>query len=388
MRILAVHSGIFPDPNKQSQVDHWRIMRPMRELEKHVKWNIEHSPIFIPSWKVHKDKAQFTEQEINAAGENLKHYDIIFSSYHPDPTAFTLMLALNRRYGTQFVMDCDDDMFAINPDNPFWNKMEHEHVYWMQRMIANNMWITTPSEVLAERFAARRPDQPADSVIVIPNYINDDFAHPPFDNGDEVIIGYCGGSSHYFDLHDSGVLPAIAKLMHENKNIRFKLIGMFSDVYTPKGRTHFNPGVRGTRFLKELYPTMNFDIAIAPLNDNIFNWGKSNIKWQEATRAGSVFVASNIGPYTSLKDGQNALLVKQNNEEGWYKALKKVVDNKKLRKTLVSNAQADVMLNWKLENKENWGKYKDLFERVVKNKEPHANANHRTVEGLFAGQAK
>ena len=384
MKILAVHSAILPNPEKQSQVDHWRIYRPLRELAKNMPdWVIEHSPTFIPNFEENHAKDQFTEEEFQAAFENLKQYDVIFSSYHPDPSAFIMMQLLNKKAGVQFVMDCDDDMFAINPDNPFWNKISHDQVYEMQRMIAHNPWLTTTNEFLANRFRDRRPDFARDTTIVIPNFINDDFVHPTFNNSPDVVIGYVGGSSHYFDLHDSGVLEAIQSLMHKHKNVRFKLVGMFSDVYTPKQRTTFDHGVRGTRFLEELYPTLNCDIFIAPLNDNTFNLGKSNIKWQEATRAGGAFVASNIGPYAeTLTDGKDALLV-ENTREAWYEALEKLVLSSDLRNKLVDNATENVTLNWTLEN--NWQHYKKLFERVVKE---GTNADHRTVVGLSAGKAK
>lgn len=382
MKILAVHSAILPDYKKQSQVDHWRIYRPLRELAKHVDWEIEHSPTFIPNWDENHKKDQFTEAELQEAYDNLKQYDIVMSSYHPDPSAYSLLQVLRDKEGVRFVMDVDDDMFAINPDNPFWLKMTHDKVYQMQRMIANNEWITTPSEVLAERFRQRRPNIAADTVTVLPNFIPEDYQHPEFDNGDRIVIGYMGGSSHYYDLHDSGVLQAIQRLMHENKQVHFKLVGMFSDVYTPKARTTFDAGVRGTKFLQELYPTLNFDIAIGPLLDNIFNWGKSNIKWQESTRAHSAFVASNIGPYSDLKHGVNAMLV-DNTQDAWYEALKELVENSALRKKLVENSQKKVTMEWTLEY--NWHRYQQLFERI--NKEGNS-ADHRTIKGLSAVKAE
>lgn len=387
MKILAVHSAILPDAPKQSQVDHWRIYRPMQELAKHTGWEIEHSPTFIPKFDKYKDKSEFTEEEFQQAYMNLAEYDIIFSSYHADASAFTLLQVLARRAGVQYVMDVDDDVFGINPDNPFWLKMTDDKVYHMQRMIAHNPWIITPSEHLAERFRDRRPGLPKDSVTVIPNYIADVYQAPPFDNGDELVIGYMGGASHYADLHDSGCLEAIQKLMHENKHIRFKIVGMIVDTYLPRGRVTREDGMRGTDFFDKVFPTLAMDISIAPLLPNIFNNGKSNIKWQEMTRAGAVTVASDFGPYKGLKDGVNALLVKQNTPEGWYKALKMLIERPALRKLLLENAQKDVKLNWRLENEGNWQKYQALFQRILKSKEK-TNADHRTFQGLSAGQTQ
>jgi hypothetical protein len=361
MKILAVGSHTLPDPNKQSQVDWWRIGRPMYELAKNTGWQIDHEPSYIPGFAKYEKLDQFTEVEMERAFEKVSGYDIVFSSYHPDPTAYTLLKVARDKAGVQFVMDCDDDMFAINPDNPFWMKMDDEKVYWMQRMISDNDWITTPSPVLAERFRERRPDKPVDSVTVIPNFIGDVYKHPSFDNGKDIVIGYCGGASHYADLHESGVLEALQKLMHEDKRIRFKSVGMLIDQYLPKARTTYEGGKRGTLFFDEVFPSLNFDIAIGPLLNNIFNQGKSNIKWQEMTRAGAAFVASDVGPYKTLHGGVDALLVK-NTAEDWYKALKKLVDTPKLRNILLENARKEVSYRWLMER--NWTHYKQLFERV------------------------
>lgn len=371
MKILAVGSHVLKNPNQQSQVDWWRIGRPMYELAKNTGWQIDHEPTYIPGFAGYEKKDQFTEEEMRKAFDKICEYDIVFSSYHPDPTAYTLLKVARDKAGVQFVMDCDDDMFAINPDNPFWMKMTDEKVYWMQRMIADNDWITTPSPVLAQRFRKRRPDKGAESVTVIPNFIGNVYKHPTFDNGDQIVIGYCGGSSHYADLHESGVLDALQKLMHENKKVRFKSVGMLVEKYLPRARVEFDGGKRGTQFFDEVFPNLKFDIAIGPLLDNLFNLGKSNIKWQEMTRAGAAFVASNIGPYSALHNGVDAALV-ENTPESWYKALKNLVDKPKQRAILLENARKQVSYHWRMER--NWVHYKQLFEKIKE----ASNANRKT----------
>lgn len=363
MKILAVHSALLKDPNKQSQVDHWRIYRPLRELAKHVDWQIDHEPSFIPGIEKYQSLEEFTPEEMEKAFDKISTYDVVFSSYHPDPTAFTLLKVAADRTGTQFIMDVDDDMFAINPDNPFWMKMDDEKVYWMQCMIRDNAWLSTTTEALAKVFRDRR-EHPANTVFINPNCIPDDYKHPEFDNGDEVVIGYFGGSSHYADLHETGVLEAVQRLMHENKKIRFKSIGMPVDTYIPRGRYHFHEGKRGTRWIDEVFPSLKMDIALAPLHDNIFNHGKSDIKWQEATRAGAALVASRIGPYAKLPRHVAALAM--NDSDSWYAVIKKLVDDKESRKQLVASAQKELEAS-QLES--NWRMYKEMFETVTKKAE-------------------
>lgn len=361
MRILAIHSNLGDDQNRYSAVDTWRIKRPIDELRKHMPdWTIDEQLTPIPGIEKYKNSSEFKEEEMAAAFKHISSYDIIFASYHADPTAYTMYKVAADRTGTQFIMDVDDNMFAVNPDNPFWIKMDDEKCYWMQRMIADNTWISTTTPELAKVFQERRPGHHKDTIFINPNYLPDIYKHPEFNNGDKVIIGYFGGASHYQDLHETGVAEALEKLMHENKHVYFKAIGMPLDKYIPKARYELQDGKRGNDWIYEVFPSMNFDIAIAPLHDNIFNRGKSNIKWQESTRAGSAFVGSYIGPYRHLKP--TTAMTVQNTSESWYRALKKLVDDNEYRKQLVANAQVELQANWRLED--HWQQYRDMFQKV------------------------
>lgn len=364
MKILAIHSALNKDQNTRSAVDMWRIYRPLKELAKHVDWQIDHQPTFIKGIERYKNTKEFTEEEMEKAFEHICKYDIVFSSYHADPTAFTLLKVAADRAGVQFIMDVDDDMFAVNPDNPFWIKMDDEKCYWMQCMIRDNAWVSTTTEALAKVFRERRKGHHKDSVFINPNYITDEYQHPPVDNGDDIVIGYFGGSSHYADLHESGVAEAIEKIMHQNKKVRFKAVGMPLDKYVPRARYKFVDGKRGDGWVKELFPSLNMDIAVAPLEDNIFNNGKSNIKWQEATRAGAAFVASRLGPYKALSP--DIAMTVSNSTDDWYRALERLVDDVEYRKKLLSTAQLNLQANWRLED--HWMKYKEMFKKVVASK--------------------
>lgn len=363
MKILAVHSALSEDANKQSQVDHWRIYRPLRELAKHVDWQIDHQPTFIPGFEKYNSLDDFTEIELQKAMKRLGSYDIVFSSYQSDIAAYMLLKVVRDRYGTQQLLDVDDDMFAINEDNPYWTKMGDEKTWRMQVMIRHNDWISTTTNFLANRFRERRRNDQNqhndDTVFVLPNCIPDDYQHPTFDNSPNLVIGYCGGSSHYADLHESGVLEAVKKLMHEYKNIRFRSIGMPVDKYLPRARYEFVEGKRGTLFLEEIFPNMKFDIAIAPLIDNVFNKSKSDIKWQEATRAGAVLVATDEEPYKYIPD--SCIVRTQNGAENWYEALKSLVISTELRKKQLVAARKELK---KRRLEVNWEMYKEMFERI------------------------
>jgi glycosyltransferase involved in cell wall biosynthesis len=360
MKILAVHN-VSEGSKKTKAVDIWRIYRPIQHLKKNTDWQIDEQPTFIKGIEKYKDAQEFTPEELEKAAKHLGQYDIIWSTYFTNPTFYTLLRVVNAKYGTKFVLDVDDDLFAIKLDNPIWLKLTDENVWHMQCMVRDADYITTTTERLAHVIRERR-DQHDDTVFVLPNYIGDDYKNDPIDNGEEIVIGYFGGSSHFNDLDNSGAIEAVQKIMHENKNVRFVSCGMPIEKYLPKQRYSYDEGAPGLAWITDVFPRLNFDIAIAPIDNSRFSQCKSNIKWQESTRMGAAFVGSNIGPYSDLANGVNSLLVK-NAQEDWYKALKKLVDDPRLRKTLVDQARKDLEL-WRVEV--NWPHYVEVF-KAVKN---------------------
>lgn len=362
MKILAIHNIGFDKRDKESAVQIWRIWRPMEELKKHVDWQIDYQKGFIKDIKKYKSLKDFTNKEVEAAGKHLGQYDIIFCSYHADAGADALLEAVSAKYGTKVVIDDDDNTFAIEPSNPFWSVMTHDDAFVMQQIMRYSRFITTTTDELADVFRARTKVN--GKVFVLPNYISDAYQSEPPDNGENIVIGYFGGAQHYDDLHQAGFLPALQKLMHENKQVRFKCVGVPVDHYLPRARTELVDVKFGRKWTDELFPTLRFDIAVAPLLDSAFSRCKSNIKWQESTRMGAAFVASNVGPYKPLKPNTASLV--KNNEDSWYKTLKALVDSKQKRQELVTAAQAELAANWRLEA--NWTQYKLMFEEVYKDK--------------------
>lgn len=240
-------------------------------------------------------------------------------------------------------------MFAIDEDNPFWAKVDDWGVFVMQQTIRKNKYITTTTETL-KKVIEERSDA---KVYIAPNYISDAYREVNPDNGDKIVIGYFGGASHYGNLNESNLLPALQRVMHEHKNVYFHSFVPF-DYYLPRQRVKMIDGVRGQAWARDMFPELGFDISLAPLRDTIFNDSKSDIKWQESTRMGAAFVCSDIGPYKELKN-ETALRV-NNTVDEWYAALKTLVEDQEKRTSLVSSARAELKT---LET--NWTIYRDIF---------------------------
>ncbi len=92
-----------------------------------------------------------------------------------------------------------------------------------------------------------------------------------------------------------------------------------------------------------------FDISLAPIEENIFNKVKSQLKVIEAGFHHKAIIAQDFGPYqidltNAIKFGggfnetANSIMVETiKNHKDWYAAIKKLVNNPELIKTLQDN---------------------------------------------------
>lgn len=363
MKILAIHTGA-EDSNTPSPVDIWRIWRPLRELKKHVDWEIHEQPSVIKEIDKYKDSKEFTPEEMEKSYDHLKQYDVIWASYSSflNPMTFVLCLLLHEKEGVKLVVDIDDNVFSINRDNiGWWLKMDDDKTWDVQTVILKAPYITTSTKVLAAELRRRR-SQPEDTVKVVPNFISKDYQSAPPDNGDVIKVGYFGGASHYDDVHQTGVIDALEKLMHENKQVHVYSVGIPFEQYLPKQRYHYLEGKRGHEWISDLFPSLQFDIALAPLTSSAFNRSKSDIKWQEAAIMRAAFVGSRMNPYVNTVRHETDGLIVDNTAESWYEALKRLVDDKDLRNKLAQNAKERVIKELLIEN--NWQTYQRAFKEI------------------------
>lgn len=362
MKILGI-SKVRKGKQQESAIDLWRIYRPLTELQKHVDWDISFRPHVIKDFdkleqKYLDDPDLFIKDHGETVVKELGEYDIIFTSYFTSPHVYTLLWAAEKHYGTKFIFDIDDDLYDVDPENPYWLAAGEAGAHFLTTMAQLTKHLCTTNDDLAKKLSRHSEVDP--TVFVIPNYIPNQYPECTPQNGDKVVIGFFGGASHYCDIHETGILQAIEQIMHEHKNVHYHSAGQPIDHYLPKQRTKIIDVKQGTDWPTKLFPTLNYDIAIAPLRDTPFNKHKSNIKWQESTRMGAAFVGSHFGPYANLKP--NTAITVPNTSEMWYLRLNELVVDENKRKELVTNARHELN-NWQLEN--NWQKYKEMFEGVV-----------------------
>jgi processive 1,2-diacylglycerol beta-glucosyltransferase len=363
MNLLASYNLTEARKDKTtSPVEVWRIQRPADALRKNLNWSIDESIGIFPESKKVKD---ITEQEMLDRVDYFKKYDLVWGSYYTNPFIHSFTMIAQEKIKTKFVMDIDDNLFSIDKYNPVLIALEEKYLQYLRAIVIDSKYLTTTTETLANQLREYRGYRDPNTVVVIPNLISTEKYIPAQQtNKKKIVIGYAGGASHYADLHHTGMYDALAKIMHEHKDVYVEAVGMYIDKYLPKARYKFIYGEKEVEKWYKLYGKLKFDIAVAPLEDTAFTKCKSNIKWQEYSLMGIPTIASNVGPYKdTIKHGSDGWLC-ENTTEAWYNAFKLLITNQDLRNKIGDKAKERVINEFSIEK--NWQKIQQGLETIIK----------------------
>lgn len=342
----------------------------------------------------------------------LQQYDIIH--YHRTLGPYELMPELLNRLdslGIVSIMDLDD----------YWSPGMHHPAYHiikaagLDKQILNNIKcarnITTTTPLFAEEIEKYNKN-----VFVLPNAVEPTEKQftPNLESSDRIRIGWLGGSSHLKDLEIlNGV---VSKLRSDNliDKVQFVLCGfdirgthtdidkmtgeqkvraispmesvwyryekIFTDDYQIVSPEYKNFLMK---FSQEEYPNIKneayrrvwtkpistyasnynlFDISLAPLEENIFNKVKSQLKVIEAGFHHKAIIAQDFGPYkidltNAIKYGggfdetANGILIEsKKNHKDWYATLKKLIMNPEIIPVLQENLFKTVKDTYSMDN--------------------------------------
>jgi len=177
-----------------------------------------------------------------------------------------------------------------------------------------------------------------DNIWVIENSIDFDFwgkAKPRAKPG--IRIGWAGGASHSEDLKI--LVPTIKQLVKRHKNVKFVFWHggpMPSFIKELDGVEVHEKWAHIEKYPKAL-AALGCDIWLAPLRDNSFNRGKSNIRWLEGCALGLPTVASNVGHFKeTIVSGVDGFLA--DDSDGFTLYLEHLITDKKMRKQMGKDA--------------------------------------------------
>lgn len=238
------------------------------------------------------------------------------------------------REGVAVVVDIDDDLSRIHPENPAWDHLHPQHQNqghyaggkphlhsWHNLMLAcaNATLVTVSCPGLLKRYATRTPGR------VLYNYLPEHyFGISHIDNTE---IGW--PATIWTHPNDPSVVGgSIARLLREQPSTKFRMIG---DA-TGAGRAFSlpeDPPFEMVPLLEWPKKLTELGIGIAPLADTQFNASKSWLKPLEMSAVGVPWVASPRAEYTRLHKHGVGILAETHKD--WYRELKRLLGDAGLR---------------------------------------------------------
>lgn len=389
-------------PSDSAGVGHFRNIWPAQQIEK-----MYGDDFFV---------------EINMDFMNLDYYsqfDIIHfhRQFGPYEDMENIISELHKK-GIITIMDLDD-YWIPNKNHPMYIAAIKEKL--PEKIISAFKcvdYVTTTTDIFANYIKKYN-----NNVYVIPNGI--DINQPmwqPVDTKktDKVRVGWIGGSSHFADLE---ILNNSLNILHNDESLRNKyqivmcgydVRGFMTEV-GPNGEyinsrkilphetiwnkfesiftNNYNNKLIDDDYKKYLQKCVDkeygedvykssyvrrwtlpltrygehynyCDVCLAPLDEHIFNEVKSELKIIESGLTRKALIAQDFGIYKQLiKNGENGILVnKKDSLQGWYKAIKKVIQDKDYREMLANNLYDFVIDKYTLEavTKKRVEFYKDI----------------------------
>lgn len=237
-----------------------------------------------------------------------------------------------RSSGRIFMSLYDDDLLNLPKGNS--GRWKTKYVL---KCIESSDVVVTPNPFILDSFKKifSKP-----KYVVINTHIREDEIKPVPEFGDKIRIVYAAGGdhTHLFDKFIKPSLDVIAELF--GFNIDLTLMGIHPDLskLKYKGWVHQIETLPYEQY-KDYMVSHDFDIGLAPLEDNTFSNRKYFNKFFEYSKNGIVGLYSNCLPYTLvIKNNVNGILV-ENSVGAWKETLCYVINHIDQVKGLVKTAQ-------------------------------------------------
>ena len=219
---------------------------------------------------------------------------------------------------TRLVYEVDDDMLnATSSGLPHLVNERFRESF--KRCLRLCDMVTTTNEYLADTI---RPYN--DNIVILPNHIKAGVLDMQRPQRDRVTIGWAGGTSHLWDMMT--IAEPLTNVLDANPDVDMHFMGYdFSPLVGRQCRwSVWEPDVG------DYYKGIDFDIAIAPSADQLFNRSKTWIRALEMGALGIPIVAQNRLPYSDyVIDAKTGFLVDTADE--WATALDALIHDGDMR---------------------------------------------------------
>lgn len=254
-------------------------------------------------------------------GREALDYDVVVIQIDNSPSVLEFTIALQAQ-GKKVVYEIDDAFDCLEP----WHPQYASYGQPARQEAIRAMMAQADAVQVSTGWLARRYAEYAKRIEIVPNMI-ELASWPRADrlrkDGLHKVL-WAGSPSHSGDLEV--VIPALGRFLRAHKDARLVLFGQtVRDERLPADQVEI---IDFCEF--EEYPfklaAIDADVAIAPLADIPFNYGKSNLRVLQYWGSGYPVIASKVGPYDeAIRHGETGLLC--TDENSWVDALESTYRN-------------------------------------------------------------
>lgn len=258
--------------------------------------------------------------------------DIVIMSRYAVPYGIEILNFFKEKK-VPVIYHIDDDLLDV-PDSLGAEIVKRQNLAVKDRvyLLKNVSMVYASTDKLREKLQSRFPQQKIINGDIYASFHAGIATNRQFNS--IKVIGYMGSKGHVNDL--ALVIPALERLMDENKELRFEVFG---SIQIPDRLKRFGDRVSRLTdqrsyadFLKTL-GTLNWDIGMAPLVNGEFNMCKAPTKYIEYTSAGIPIIASNFSVYSDVIPEGGGIL---SDDCHWYESLSSVIKNPRIAEEMLA----------------------------------------------------
>jgi hypothetical protein len=260
------------------------------------------------------------------------------------------------------IYETDDLLTDLPPHHPaFANYKRYRHL--IMSCIANCDAIIASTVALKDQYSDINPNG-----YVFSNTLNESLWYQPAPSRTAdaldctINIGFCGSSTHAPDL--GCIEVALERIYERYRNrVRFSFFGCITDRLRRLPNMVYQEGFINYAEYPALLRSLQFDIGLVPLEDNVFNSCKSNIKYLEYAACGIPSVYSNVPPYTDSVIHEKTGMLSINSADAWYDAISNLIEKRDLANQIAAAAHADVWSRFSMRT--NAKEWLNIVEEIV-----------------------
>lgn len=335
MRVLFI-------PTANSGITYWRMFNFAQAMNRQgiaeadfLWWQKDLNEIH--PWQYQVTEAVTKHAILGEMNHCVQNADVVIMGMVHTRAALETFYAIKDAYPDKPVLaDIDDNILSTptyNPADAFY------HPGSMFRGVAVDQFKAADGIICSTPYLAELYSDFGDTYVVTNAIDRRAWQNLKRKNKPGIRIGWAGGASHDEDL--AILKPAVDAVLKARPEAKFVFVHGIPAFF--KNRDGVECVHRFARIDK--YPAflaaMDFDIGLAPLVDNAFNRGKSNLRWLEYSALGIPTVASRVGHFAeTIQDSQDGLLA--DSPEAFTAAILRLVEDRELRRNMGATAKARI----------------------------------------------